>query len=65
VLAYHAWSEPAETLIVEGRRRGLSILTPRPGQPVEPAATPPTPTTAWWRSQPPLAPSCPPAEGGR
>jgi len=59
VLAYHAWSEPAETLVAEGQRRGLSISTPRPGEPVEPAATPPTPTGPWWRSQPPIAPGCP------
>lgn len=59
LLAYHAWSEPAETVVVEAQRRALTILTPRPGEPVEPAATPPSPTTAWWRSQPPLASGCP------
>ena len=62
LLAYHAWSEPAERLVSEGRRRGLTLLTPRPGEPVEPgevAGTPPTATTAWWRSQPPLAARCP------
>jgi len=59
VLAYHAWSEPAETLVAEGQRRGLSISTPRPGEPVEPGARTPTPTGFWWRSQPPIATGCP------
>jgi L-ascorbate metabolism protein UlaG (beta-lactamase superfamily) len=59
VLAYHAWSEPAETLVREAGRRGVSVLTPRLGEPVEPAATPLPETTAWWRALPPLAAKCP------
>ena len=59
VLAYHAWSEPAETLVREAERRGVTIATPRLGEPVEPAASPPTATTAWWRALPPLATRCP------
>lgn len=58
-LAYHAWSEPAETLVVEAARRGVPLSTPRLGEPVEPAAVPPTPTTPWWRALPPLAAACP------
>jgi L-ascorbate metabolism protein UlaG (beta-lactamase superfamily) len=59
VLAYHAWSEPAETLVTEAAKRGVSLLTPRLGEPVEPAATPLPKTTAWWRALPPLAAKCP------
>jgi len=56
-LAYHAWSEPAETLAQEADRRGVALLTPRLGEPVEP--TTPSPTTAWWRALPPVAAACP------
>jgi hypothetical protein len=64
VLAYHAWSEPAETLVDEAARRGVSVLTPRLGQPIEPvtasgAAAPASTTTPWWRALPPIAPKCP------
>jgi L-ascorbate metabolism protein UlaG (beta-lactamase superfamily) len=59
VLAYHAWSEPAETLVTEATKRGATVLTPRLGEPVEPAATPLPTTTAWWRAYPPIAAKCP------
>jgi L-ascorbate metabolism protein UlaG (beta-lactamase superfamily) len=64
VLAYHAWSEPAETLVEEAARRGVSVLTPRLGEPIEPVtpsgvAAPPSTTTPWWRALPPVAPKCP------
>ncbi|HSY37960.1 MAG TPA: MBL fold metallo-hydrolase, partial [Polyangia bacterium] len=64
VLAYHAWSEPAETLVDEAQKRGVSVLTPRLGEPIEPvtasgAAAPPSTTTRWWRALPPIAPRCP------
>jgi L-ascorbate metabolism protein UlaG (beta-lactamase superfamily) len=59
VLAYHPWSEPAETLVTEARKRGATVLTPRPGEPVEPAATPLPATSAWWRAYPPIATKCP------
>jgi L-ascorbate metabolism protein UlaG (beta-lactamase superfamily) len=59
VLAYHAWSEPAETLVTEAARRGVPVLTPRLGEPIEPAATPLPMTTAWWRAYPPIAAKCP------
>jgi L-ascorbate metabolism protein UlaG (beta-lactamase superfamily) len=60
VLAYHAWSEPVETLVVEAAKRNAVVATPRLGQPIEPAADAPTPTTAWWRALPPIGKSCPP-----
>ncbi|HVV48567.1 MAG TPA: MBL fold metallo-hydrolase [Polyangia bacterium] len=63
VLAYHAWSEPAETLVEEAARRGVPVVTPRLGEPVEPVtpdgAPAPAATTAWWRALPPIAPRCP------
>lgn len=64
VLAYHAWSEPAETLVDEAAKRGVPVLTPRLGEPIEPvtatgAAAPPSTTTPWWRALPPIAPKCP------
>ena len=62
-LGFHAWSEPAETLVREAALRGASIVTPRLGEPVELAISPgPTPwsaTTAWWRALPPIAATCP------
>jgi L-ascorbate metabolism protein UlaG (beta-lactamase superfamily) len=59
VLAYHDWSEPAETLLAEAERRGLAVSTPRLGQPIEPAGPSPTATTAWWRALPPTSARCP------
>jgi L-ascorbate metabolism protein UlaG (beta-lactamase superfamily) len=63
VLAYHAWSEPAETLVEEAQRRGIPVVTPRLGEPVEPVtpagAPAPSATTAWWRALPPIAARCP------
>jgi L-ascorbate metabolism protein UlaG (beta-lactamase superfamily) len=56
-LAYHSWSEPAETLSEEAPKEGVSLLTPRLGEPVEPTESPPT--TAWWRELPPIASKCP------
>ena len=40
VLAYHDWSEPAETLVTEAARRGAAVLTPLLGEPIEPVAAP-------------------------
>jgi L-ascorbate metabolism protein UlaG (beta-lactamase superfamily) len=59
VLAYHDWSEPAETLLAEATKRAAAVLTPRLGEPVEPVATPAPVTTAWWRPYPPTAAKCP------
>jgi L-ascorbate metabolism protein UlaG (beta-lactamase superfamily) len=64
VLAYHAWSEPAETLVEEAAKRDVPVLTPRLGEPIEPvtptgAAASPSITTRWWRALPPIATKCP------
>jgi len=58
-LGLHAWSEPAETLTVEAEKRGVEVLTPRPGEPIEPTATDRVATAAWWRALPPIASRCP------
>jgi hypothetical protein len=59
VLAYHAWSEPAETLLEEAKKRGAAVATPRLGAPLEIGADGPAPTDAWWRPLPPIAAGCP------
>jgi L-ascorbate metabolism protein UlaG (beta-lactamase superfamily) len=69
-LGFHAWSEPVETLTVEAARRGVPLLTPRLGEPVEPArvetgvaAIEPAAfgklVTPWWHTLPPIASRCP------
>jgi L-ascorbate metabolism protein UlaG (beta-lactamase superfamily) len=69
-LGFHAWSEPVETLTVEAAARGVSVVTPRLGEPVEPIREDGAPAmneptvdgkvaTAWWRALPPIASRCP------
>ena len=47
-LALHAWDEPAETLLAQGPSRGVQLLMPRLGEPVEPAHGPAA--LPWWRA---------------
>jgi L-ascorbate metabolism protein UlaG (beta-lactamase superfamily) len=47
-LAFHGWTEPVERVVAAANAAGVSLLTPRPGQSVEPAAPPPT--ERWWPS---------------
>jgi L-ascorbate metabolism protein UlaG (beta-lactamase superfamily) len=57
-LGFHAWSEPAETLVRQAALRAASVATPRLGEPVD--FTVPLPSTpAWWRALPPIAAACP------
>jgi L-ascorbate metabolism protein UlaG (beta-lactamase superfamily) len=46
VLAYHAWTEPIERVLVAAAQAGVPILAPRPGQSVEPEAPPVR--ERWW-----------------
>jgi L-ascorbate metabolism protein UlaG (beta-lactamase superfamily) len=47
-LAMHAWDEPAETLLALAPQRGVQLVMPRLGEPVEPRnAEAPAP---WWRA---------------
>ncbi len=47
-LAFHGWTEPIERTVVAANAAGVSLLTPRPGQSVEPDAPPPS--ARWWPS---------------
>jgi L-ascorbate metabolism protein UlaG (beta-lactamase superfamily) len=47
-LAMHAWDAPAETLLALGPKRGVQLVMPRLGEPVEPAHA--EQVTPWWRA---------------
>ena len=46
-LAMHAWDEPAETLLALGPKRGVPLVMPQLGEPVEPSQV--ERVTPWWR----------------
>jgi hypothetical protein len=50
VLAYHGWTEPIERALVAAAKAGVTVLSPRPGQSVEPAAPPAR--ERWWPDVP-------------
>jgi len=47
-LAMHAWDEPVETLVALGAKRGVPLVMPRLGEPVEPAHV--VQVSPWWRA---------------
>lgn len=47
-LAMHAWDEPAESLLALGPKRGVPLVMPRLGEPVEPSHV--ERVSPWWRS---------------
>ena len=49
-LAPHTWTEPVERVLAAARGLGVRVLTPRPGEPVEPAAD--AAQTRWWPARP-------------
>lgn len=49
-LAYHGWTEPIERVLVAADHAGVEVITPRPGQSIEPA-TPPA-RARWWPDVP-------------
>jgi L-ascorbate metabolism protein UlaG (beta-lactamase superfamily) len=49
-LAFHGWTEPAERTVAAAGARHASLLTPRPGQAIEPTQAPVTPR--WWPEVP-------------
>jgi L-ascorbate metabolism protein UlaG (beta-lactamase superfamily) len=57
-LGLHAWNEPPETLVTEGFKSGVSVVTPLLGEPVEPLGG--EKGSPWWRALPPIAKTCPP-----
>jgi hypothetical protein len=51
-LAHHAWTEPVERVLAAARCTGTAVLTPRPGESVEPALQPLPSMAPWWPRQP-------------
>jgi L-ascorbate metabolism protein UlaG (beta-lactamase superfamily) len=49
-LAPHGWTEPIERAVVAGAAAGATIVTPRPGESIEPDAPPAV--VRWWPSLP-------------
>ena len=49
-LAYHGWTEPGERVAAESARKTVEILTPQPGESVEPTLHPRT--AHWWPQLP-------------
>jgi len=47
-LAMHDWDQPAETLLELGPKKGVQLVMPRLGEPVEPAMV--DRVMPWWRS---------------
>jgi L-ascorbate metabolism protein UlaG (beta-lactamase superfamily) len=45
-LAYHAWTEPVERTLAAAAAAGVTVITPRPGQSLEPGAT--AAPERWW-----------------
>lgn len=48
-MAYHNWTAPIERTATAAKKVGVKLLTPRPGQSVEPGVTA---TQAWWPEVP-------------
>ena len=48
-LAFHAWDEPAERVVVAATAAGARLIMPRPGESIEPATAPPV--KPWWRAR--------------
>jgi len=54
-LAAHGWTEPIERALAAANKAGVSIATPRPGQPVEvpfPSAKAGAQIDRWWPQLP-------------
>jgi L-ascorbate metabolism protein UlaG (beta-lactamase superfamily) len=49
-LALHGWTEPIERALTAASAAGVPLLTPKPGESVEPSAPPPS--QRWWPSLP-------------
>ena len=47
-LAPHGWTEPVERVLAAARCTDLPVITPRPGQTIEPTALRPGDSTRWW-----------------
>jgi len=51
-LAHHGWTEPVERVLAAARCTDLPVLTPRPGQSIEPTAPRPGDSERWWPATP-------------
>jgi L-ascorbate metabolism protein UlaG (beta-lactamase superfamily) len=51
-LAHHGWTEPVERVLAAASCTDLKVLTPRPGQSIEPTALPPGDSQHWWPATP-------------
>lgn len=53
-LAYHGWTEPIERVVAAADAAHVTLLTPKPGQSVEPdrASAPNAPNVHWWPAVP-------------
>jgi len=49
-LAYHGWTEPIERVLLAADAAHVEVITPRPGQSIEPSAPPPR--ERWWPDVP-------------
>ncbi len=49
-LALHAWTEPIERVLAAAERSHTAVLTPRPGERLEPSLRPPV--VRWWKPSP-------------
>jgi len=49
-LASHGWTEPIERALVAGGDAGAVVISPRPGQSIEPTVE--RPREHWWPSLP-------------
>jgi L-ascorbate metabolism protein UlaG (beta-lactamase superfamily) len=49
-LAYHGWTEPAERVFAAAQAHSVNVLSPRPGQSVEPEGL--RSTSRWWPDVP-------------
>jgi L-ascorbate metabolism protein UlaG (beta-lactamase superfamily) len=50
-LARHSWTEPVERVLAAAHCTGTAVMTPRPGESVEPSVRPIQPTPRWWPLQ--------------
>ncbi len=51
-LAMHGWTEPVERALVAGRCLGVTVITPQPGQSIDPTLADRAGTTSWWPKVP-------------
>lgn len=51
-LAHHGWTEPAERVLAAARCAGVAVMTPQPGQSVEPSVEAAHQPQRWWPEAP-------------